>query len=34
MEGQIEIRDLNRQLGWSLGTSGPRTLAGLIIEEL
>ena len=34
VEGQIELRDLNRQLGWELDTSGPRTLAGLIIEVL
>jgi len=34
VDGQIEIRSLNRQLGWDLPTEGPRTLAGLIIEEL
>ncbi|HKL77288.1 MAG TPA: HlyC/CorC family transporter [Gammaproteobacteria bacterium] len=34
VDGQIEIRALNRQLGWDLPTEGPRTLAGLIIEEL
>ncbi len=34
VDGQIEIRSLNRQLGWDLTTEGPRTLAGLIIEEL
>ncbi|MFA9462261.1 HlyC/CorC family transporter [Thiohalorhabdus sp. Cl-TMA] len=34
VDAQIEVRDLNRQLGWDLTTGGPRTLAGLIIEEL
>ncbi|MFP4614641.1 MAG: HlyC/CorC family transporter [Thiohalospira sp.] len=34
VDAQIEVRDLNRQLGWDLPTDGPRTLAGLVIEEL
>jgi Mg2+/Co2+ transporter CorB len=28
------IRDLNRSLGWSLPTDGPKTLNGLLIERL
>ena len=28
------VRTLNRKIGWSLPTSGPRTLNGLIIEHL
>jgi len=28
------VRTLNRKMGWSLPTSGPRTLNGLIIEYL
>ncbi|HKJ88642.1 MAG TPA: transporter associated domain-containing protein, partial [Gammaproteobacteria bacterium] len=34
VDAQIEVRSLNRQLGWHLPTGGPRTLAGLVIEEL
>jgi Mg2+/Co2+ transporter CorB len=28
------VRTLNRKMGWSLPTSGPRTLNGLVIEYL
>lgn len=34
VEGQIEVRSLNRHLGLSLPEDGPRTLAGLILETL
>ena len=32
--GSINVRTLNRRLGWSLPTEGPRTLNGLIFEHL
>ncbi|MEG3756008.1 HlyC/CorC family transporter [Psychromonas arctica] len=34
IEGSIGIRDLNKEMGWSLPTDGPRTLNGLILEHL
>jgi len=34
VEGSIGIRDLNKEMGWSLPTDGPRTLNGLILEHL
>lgn len=34
IEGGMGIRDLNKEMGWSLPTDGPRTLNGLIIEHL
>jgi Mg2+/Co2+ transporter CorB len=34
ISGAINVRVLNRTLGWSLPTSGPRTLNGLILEYL
>jgi Mg2+/Co2+ transporter CorB len=34
VNGTINARVLNRTLGWSLPTNGPRTLNGLIIEYL
>lgn len=34
VSGSINIRTLNRTLGWSLPTEGPRTLNGLIFEHL
>jgi len=34
INGGINIRTLNRRLGWSLPTNGPRTLNGLILEYL
>ena len=32
--GAMNVRDLNRSLGWSLPESGPNTINGLIIETL
>jgi Mg2+/Co2+ transporter CorB len=34
INGSINIRTLNRRLGWNLPTTGPRTLNGLILEYL
>lgn len=34
VSGAINIRTLNRTLGWTLPTDGPRTLNGLILEFL
>jgi Mg2+/Co2+ transporter CorB len=34
INGSINVRTLNRRLGWSLPTTGPRTLNGLILEYL
>jgi Mg2+/Co2+ transporter CorB len=34
INGAISVRVLNRTLGWSLPTKGPRTLNGLILEYL
>lgn len=34
VNGSINVRVLNRTLGWNLPTSGPRTLNGLILEYL
>ena len=34
IEGSLGIRDLNKEMGWTLPTDGPRTLNGLIIEHL
>ena len=34
VNGAISVRVLNRTLGWSLPTNGPRTLNGLIVEYL
>lgn len=34
VNGSINIRTLNRRLGWNLPTDGPRTLNGLILEYL
>lgn len=34
MDGTTSIRDINRTLGWHLPTDGPRTLNGLLMEEL
>ena len=28
------IRDINRRLKWDLPTEGPKTLSGLILEEI
>ncbi|HFC53262.1 MAG TPA: HlyC/CorC family transporter [Gammaproteobacteria bacterium] len=34
VDGGTSIRTLNRALGWSLPTDGPKTLSGLIVEYL
>lgn len=34
VNASASVRTLNRKMGWSLPTSGPRTLNGLIIEQL
>ncbi|MBI2382615.1 MAG: HlyC/CorC family transporter [Gammaproteobacteria bacterium] len=34
VNGAITIRTLNRTLGWKLPTSGPRTINGLVLEQL
>jgi Mg2+/Co2+ transporter CorB len=34
VSGTVSVRVLNRTLGWSLATDGPRTLNGLILEYL
>ncbi|MGE0113705.1 MAG: HlyC/CorC family transporter [Steroidobacteraceae bacterium] len=34
VSGSVNVRTLNRTLGWSLPTDGPRTLNGLIFEHL
>ena len=34
IEGSMGIRDINKEMGWTLPTDGPRTLNGLIIEHL
>ncbi len=32
--GGVTLRSINRVLGWKLPTGGPRTLSGLIVEQL
>ena len=34
IEGSASIREINRSLGWSLPTDGPKTLNGLMMEYL
>lgn len=34
VDGAINLRDLNRQLGWDLDLEGPKTLSGLLLEHL
>jgi Mg2+/Co2+ transporter CorB len=34
VNGSINVRTLNRRLGWNLPTTGPRTLNGVILEYL
>ena len=34
MEGTTPVREVNRALGLALPTDGPKTLNGLILEEL
>ena len=33
-DGSTHIRDINRSLKWSLPTTGPKTLNGLILEHM
>jgi Mg2+/Co2+ transporter CorB len=34
VEGAANIRDLNKEMKWKLPTDGPKTLSGLVIEQL
>lgn len=34
IEGGTSVRQINKQLGWTLPTTGPKTLNGLIVEQL
>lgn len=34
VDGGVNLRELNRDLGWSLPTGGPKTMSGLIVEYL
>ncbi len=34
IDGNTHIRDINRTLGWSLPSDGPKTLNGLILEHM
>ncbi len=34
IDGAASLRTINRTLGWSLPTNGPRTLNGLLLEQL
>ncbi len=34
IEGSLGLRDINKEMGWTLPTDGPRTLNGLILEHL
>ena len=34
VHGTVNLRDLNRKLGWALPSEGPRTLNGLILDYL
>ncbi|MBT8149751.1 MAG: CBS domain-containing protein, partial [Gammaproteobacteria bacterium] len=34
INGSATIRDINRELDWQLPTEGPKTLNGLLLEEL
>lgn len=34
IDGAMSVRDLNRNLNWKLPTNGPKTLSGVIVEEL
>lgn len=34
VEGVANIRDLNKEMNWELPTDGPKTVSGLIIEQL
>ncbi len=34
LDGGVNIRDVNRIMGWQLPVEGPKTLSGLMVEEL
>lgn len=34
VEGSATVREINRVLGWNLSTAGPKTLNGLVLEQL
>jgi Mg2+/Co2+ transporter CorB len=34
VQGSVTLRDLNRQLDWSLPVDGPKTVNGLVVEHL
>ena len=34
VQGSANVRELNRTMQWDLPTAGPKTLNGLILEEL
>lgn len=34
VSGSVTVRNLNRALGWNLPTGGPKTVNGLIVEQL
>ena len=34
IEGNVMVREVNRRLEWELPTKGPKTLSGLILEEV
>ena len=34
IEGNVMVREVNRRLEWELTTEGPKTLSGLILEEV
>ena len=34
VDGSMMIREVNRRLKWELPTEGPKTLSGLILEEI
>ena len=34
VDGSMIIREVNRRLKWELPTEGPKTLSGLILEEI
>lgn len=34
VDGSLHVRELNRMLGWKFHTDGPRTVNGLILEQL
>ncbi|MCG5529970.1 HlyC/CorC family transporter [Halorhodospira halochloris] len=34
VEGSATVREINRVLGWDLSTAGPKTLNGLVLEQL